>query len=57
MDAVPDPTLLQRLQGVPYDDKWEILRDAIRALYHSHTVKDIAFTMKCNYNFDAKSVR
>ncbi len=54
MDIVPDPISLQRLQGVAYDDKWQVLRDAIRALFHSHTVKDIARVMKQNYNFDAK---
>ena len=42
------------LRGVRHDEKWALLKDVLKPLFHSEKAKDIADVMRARYGFDAK---
>lgn len=62
MDFSIDPSddsrtmIVQRLAGLPFDKKWDILRPAIKHLYVDQDQKlvDVAETIRTEYGFKAE---
>jgi hypothetical protein len=48
-----DVELLVQLSGMPYNQKWDILKDELEALFYTHRVNDIAELIKKRFGFDA----